>query len=87
MAHPKQYPQLKKQLLSASALKLKLCVHQHDQSISHLALHTMLKRATPEQLVFLNTHFTYTKFTMMNPKALNGSIFSLTKRSIPETKM
>ena len=41
----------KKQLLTASALPLKLCVYHFDQSISYDTLHTSLKRAKPAQFM------------------------------------
>ena len=48
----------KKQLLSASAIPLKLCVYHYDRSISHLSLHTLCKRATPDQLMLFKHSLT-----------------------------
>ena len=42
----------KKQLLSASALPLKLCMFKYDRNTSFLTLHKLLKRATPHQFIF-----------------------------------
>ena len=41
----------KKQMLSASALPLKLCTYNYDRNISFQALHTLHKRATPPQIM------------------------------------
>ena len=44
------YPQLKK-MLSASALPLKICMYNFDRNTSYLTLHTLLKRANPNQIM------------------------------------
>ena len=53
----------KKQLLSASALPLKLCTYSYDCNTSFLALHKQLKRATRHQIMLykhsLLVHKTY----------------------------
>jgi hypothetical protein len=41
----------KKQMLSASAMPLKLCVPNYDRNTSYLTLHRQTKRATPTQLM------------------------------------
>ena len=53
----------KKQLLSASALPLKLCTYNYDRNTSFLTLHKQLKRSTPNQIMLykhaLLLHKTY----------------------------
>ena len=46
---PTLKPQLKQKLLSASAAPLKLCTRMYDRSMSFNTLHTLNKRATPNQ--------------------------------------
>ena len=48
---PNLSPQLKQQLLSASASALKLCTPQYVWSMSYHELHEINKRATPNQLL------------------------------------
>ena len=48
---PSNTPNSKKQLLSASALPLKLCMFKYDRNTSFLTLHKLLKRTTPHQFM------------------------------------
>ncbi len=48
---PNLSPLLKQQLLSTSALGLKLCTPNYDRSTSYLELHSINKRATPSQFM------------------------------------
>ena len=64
MEHTLNHSKLKKkQLLSASALPLKLCTLTFDRNTSFISLHKQLKRATPDQMMIykhaLLLHKTY----------------------------
>jgi hypothetical protein len=57
---------LKQQLLSTSALSLKLCNRNYDKSISYLELHRINKRATP-------SNFTLFKLSIQLCKLYNNN--------------
>ena len=53
--YPLWHTAQKKQLFLALALPLKLCTHKYDQLISFTSLHSINKRATPDQMIKYKT--------------------------------
>ena len=70
---PTLSPNLKQQLLSASASALKICTPMYNYLTSHLSLHSMNNRATPSKMLLykhaLLLHKTYND-TKMSPEWL-----------------
>jgi hypothetical protein len=66
---PSLKPQLKQQILSASARALRICTPNYDNTISFEQIHVINKRATPKQMMIY-------KHAILLYKVWNDSIYS-----------